>query len=148
MSRLERCTRLGRVSTLLEVQQPSDTTFRLYDYGRPRELHLEEGMSVIKLQNNSGKVQPVAGSSGNCLIDVPHFRVVRYDALEAQPVRLNAVQSAACLVALEGDAIVENHAGAVRLSRGAAVVVPASLEGVEVRGTCSFVHCTVPLNAS
>lgn len=37
---------IGAGITLVEVQQNIDLTYRLYDYGRPRELHLEEGMAV------------------------------------------------------------------------------------------------------
>lgn len=37
---------LGPGLTLIEVQQNVDLTYRLYDYGRPRELHLEEGIAV------------------------------------------------------------------------------------------------------
>lgn len=37
---------IGAGLTLIEVQQNVDLTYRLYDYGRPRELHLEEGVAV------------------------------------------------------------------------------------------------------
>jgi mannose-6-phosphate isomerase len=37
---------IGAPLALCEIQQKSDTTYRLYDYGRPRELHLEEGLEV------------------------------------------------------------------------------------------------------
>lgn len=37
---------IGVGLSLIEVQQQSDTTYRLYDYGRPRELHLEDGIDV------------------------------------------------------------------------------------------------------
>ncbi len=37
---------IGAGVSLIEVQQNSDITYRLYDYGRPRELHLEAGMAV------------------------------------------------------------------------------------------------------
>lgn len=37
---------IGAGITLVEVQQNSETTYRLYDYGRPRELHLDEGIKV------------------------------------------------------------------------------------------------------
>lgn len=40
---------LGAGLSLVEIQQNSDTTYRLYDYGRPRELHLEEGLAVADL---------------------------------------------------------------------------------------------------
>lgn len=33
---------------LLEVQEPSDITYRLYDWGRPREIHVEKGLEVVK----------------------------------------------------------------------------------------------------
>jgi mannose-6-phosphate isomerase len=37
---------IGAGITVIEVQQNSDTTYRLYDYGRPRELHLDDGVAV------------------------------------------------------------------------------------------------------
>jgi mannose-6-phosphate isomerase len=37
---------IGGGISLLEFQQNSDVTYRLYDYGRPRELHLDDGISV------------------------------------------------------------------------------------------------------
>jgi mannose-6-phosphate isomerase len=40
---------LGAGLTVVEIQQHSDTTYRLYDYGRPRELHLEAGLAVSDL---------------------------------------------------------------------------------------------------
>ena len=36
---------IGAGVTICEIQQNSDITYRLYDYGRPRELHLEHGWS-------------------------------------------------------------------------------------------------------
>ena len=51
---------IGPGVVLLETQQTSDTTFRLYDYGRQRELHLEQGLRVLKAQTAAGKVKPRA----------------------------------------------------------------------------------------
>jgi mannose-6-phosphate isomerase len=45
--------------TLVEVQQNSDTTYRLYDYGRDLELHLEQGMKVA--HPNPFTIQPIVG---------------------------------------------------------------------------------------
>ncbi len=47
---------LGPGSIIVETQQQSDTTYRLYDYGRRRELHLKEGFAVLKESVASGKV--------------------------------------------------------------------------------------------
>jgi mannose-6-phosphate isomerase len=40
---------IGAGLTICEIQQRSDITYRLFDYGRPRELHLEHGLSVADL---------------------------------------------------------------------------------------------------
>jgi mannose-6-phosphate isomerase len=40
---------IGAGITLVEIQQNADVTYRLYDYGRPRELHLDDGVSVSLL---------------------------------------------------------------------------------------------------
>ncbi len=40
---------IGAGITLAEIQQNADVTYRLYDYGRPRELHLDDGISVSNL---------------------------------------------------------------------------------------------------
>ena len=39
---------IGAGVSLIEIQQTSDITYRLYDYGRPRELHLERGIAVAR----------------------------------------------------------------------------------------------------
>lgn len=41
---------IGAGVTLVEIQQNADVTFRLYDYGRPRDLHLAEGVAVSKAE--------------------------------------------------------------------------------------------------
>jgi mannose-6-phosphate isomerase len=41
---------IGPGLTLIEVQQNVDLTYRLYDYGRPRELHLEDGIAVSRAE--------------------------------------------------------------------------------------------------
>lgn len=66
---------IGAGVSLIEVQQNSDITYRLYDYGRPRELHLEEGMAVSKGETYDlaawHKVIPSRGSQR--LVDGPLF---------------------------------------------------------------------------
>jgi len=46
---------IGAGLTLCEIQQHSDVTYRLYDYGRPRELHLEEGVRVSDLGSHAAR---------------------------------------------------------------------------------------------
>jgi mannose-6-phosphate isomerase len=65
---------IGAGITLVEVQQYADITYRLYDYGRPRELHLDAGVAVSKA---TPYTDPRSGSAvGNKqLVDGPYFRL-------------------------------------------------------------------------
>ncbi len=47
---------IGGGVVLVETQQTSDITYRMYDYGRGRELHIEDGLAATKLHTNAGKV--------------------------------------------------------------------------------------------
>lgn len=49
---------IGPNVALCEIQQYSDVTYRLYDYGRPRELHLEKGVAVSRLTPHPGASAP------------------------------------------------------------------------------------------
>lgn len=46
---------IGAGVMLLEIQESSDSTYRVYDYGRPRELHLEKALDVLNYKKSSGK---------------------------------------------------------------------------------------------
>jgi mannose-6-phosphate isomerase len=65
---------IGAGITLVEVQQYADITYRLYDYGRPRELHLDDGVAVSQAQPYADARSGTA--AGNMqLVDGPHFRL-------------------------------------------------------------------------
>ena len=146
---------LGPGSVIVETQQQSDTTYRLYDYGRPRELHLQDGLAAIKLKVGSGKVirpAPVEenGNRIERLIGAPYFVVDRYEAkqpLEFSTLDESGKDSVQILVAVEGCAIVESPgAEAVTLAKGDAVVVPSSVGAFNVRPQWSveFLRSRVP----
>ena len=67
---------IGPGISLLEVQQNSDITYRLYDYGRPRELHLEDGLRVAMRGAYDAALHTRARGAGyEELIEGPFFRV-------------------------------------------------------------------------
>jgi len=148
---------LGPGSVIVETQQQSDTTYRLYDYGRPRELHLKEGLAAVKLKSTSGKVvrpapTQVPGSNNRevPLVAAPYFVVDMFEMKEAQQLSIrdeSGKTSAQILVATEGCGVVE-AAGAepVTLAKGDAVVIPASVEKFIVRPqwTLEFLRARVP----
>ncbi len=74
---------IGAGITLIEIQQNSDTTYRLYDYGRPRDLHLEEGVAVANAvpfvdAPVPGEVEP----GRTILVEGPKFVVERWPGVD------------------------------------------------------------------
>ena len=68
---------IGAGISLLEFQQNSDVTYRLYDYGRPRELHLDEAINVAKAEPFPGRlVQSIRGKDQAMLVEGPHLRLM------------------------------------------------------------------------
>jgi mannose-6-phosphate isomerase len=128
---------LGPGSVIVETQQQSDVTYRLYDYGRPRELHLEDGIKAMREKTNSGKVIRPAPSAidgtrnrRSPLISSPYFAVEKFELKEHQEFHTNDSpnkSSVQILVALEGcGQVAVEGAPPVTLAKGDAVVVPAS----------------------
>jgi len=73
---------IGPGLSLVEVQQNSDTTFRLFDYGRPRELHLERAIEVAQGTPYGAEHRGTVAERGTTLIDGAHFRL---DRIEGAP---------------------------------------------------------------
>ncbi len=135
---------LGPGSVIVETQQQSDTTYRLYDYGRPRELHLKDGMAAVKEKVTSGKVlrpapsQIKGGKNRQVpLVAAPYFVVDMFEAKE--PLDLvtrddSGKSSVQILVAVEGCGVIEAQGmEPVTLAKGDAVIVPASIGSYRVR---------------
>src|ERR1039458_892282 len=66
---------IGRGMVLIETQQTSDITYRLYDYGRGRELHIAEGLGATSLRTAAGKVVPRTTDGPDVLVRSPYFEV-------------------------------------------------------------------------
>ena len=75
---------IGAGITLVEIQQNADITYRLYDYGRPRPLHLDDGVAVSVAvpytDKRSGNIE-----SGLCISDSPFFHMRHVTSIEEIP---------------------------------------------------------------
>jgi mannose-6-phosphate isomerase len=136
---------IGPGVVLLETQQTSDVTYRLYDYGRPRELHLEKGLQVMKAKTAAGKVAPKKMDGFTRLIEQKYFVVDRFDLASASEVNVSC-DGRGCLVGLSGSAVVRRGDGEVELKTAQAVVVPIGTADVTVQtdSSLSFVRCVAP----
>ena len=67
---------IGAGITLVEVQQNADITYRLYDYGRPRELHLEDGVAVSTAEPyRDARSGQIGLGELQQLVNGPHFNL-------------------------------------------------------------------------
>lgn len=74
---------IGAGVSLIEIQQNSDITYRLYDYGRPRDLHLDRAVAVARGEPYGKALRRQVASRGSqTLVDGPLFRL---DQLEGSP---------------------------------------------------------------
>ena len=113
---------IGGGIALCEVQQLSDITYRLYDYGRDRELHLEHAMAVSHREPRTGMVKP------ELLVDSAYFKTGR---LSVDGMWKSTVpQSNTIYVVLEG----EGRFAGKPFSAGDAWEVEAGAEPFEITG--------------
>jgi len=132
---------IGPGAILLEIQQNSDTTYRLYDYGRPRELHIDAGLKAVKESTHAGKVerrQPHTdkGKSQINLVTSPCFVVDKFSLSRPWEFRRphQKRHSVWCLVGIRGSGRVSSdNAPPISLNCGTAVVVPATVEKFTVK---------------
>jgi len=126
---------VGPNSIIVETQQNCDITYRLYDYGRPRELHLDRGMEAIKEKTHAGRVAPHTVQGRQVLVSSPCFIVEKYRidsrvTLESEPGK----SSVQVLVSVDGGAALECPGSQpLTFMRGEAVVIPASSPEVTLR---------------
>ena len=86
---------IGGGCSIIEIQQNSDITYRLYDYGRPRELHLDESIAVAKGEPYEEALRRHVPPGDATLVSGPHFRL---DQVEGLPTTAQAAHYLGCLL--------------------------------------------------
>jgi mannose-6-phosphate isomerase len=124
---------IGPGVVLLETQQTSDITYRLYDYGRPRELHVEQAIHATRYMTAAGKVAPTRNGDGTLLIEQKYFAVDRFVLSPGQAVELQATGTPHTLVLIEGDAEICAAQASLGCRPGRAAIVPAGVPGYTLR---------------
>lgn len=127
---------IGPGAVIVETQQNSDTTYRLYDYGRPRTLHIAEGLRAAKEQTRAGKVLagPVESTAGKTqvnLITSPDFIVDKFRLEQAWQFQRpqHAQRSVWCLVATAGCGVIDSPgAPPITFATGEGVIMPAAVD--------------------
>ncbi|WP_158786028.1 type I phosphomannose isomerase catalytic subunit [Granulicella sp. L46] len=134
---------IGPGMVILETQEYSDITYRLYDFGRPRELHVDAGLAVTRTSSSAGLVAPVAMDGFTRLVASDYFVVDRFAATNAG-VALGLSGKMQMLFALGEGVLVDGAERLVGLDPWRVLVLPA--EGVEysLRGVGEVIRIAQP----
>ena len=150
---------LGAGILVAEVQTPSDTTYRVFDFnrvdattGKPRALHVEQAMACIDFDGTAAEPPPrghVAGPHATVsrLVDCPYFRLekVRFTEGVEQPVPYN---DPVVWMMLEGRAELKvDGQPATAVGKGDTVLLPASLANpvLKTMSDCMWLEVTFPV---
>lgn len=130
-------------SLIYEVQQTSDTTFRLYDWdrcdaqNRPRALHIDEAMQVIDMQGNlSYRIDPVVteycGYSHSLRVACRYFAVEEYRFFKPMEIRPIIRKSFRVVTVIEGTASVRYGNSENTLEKGRTILIPGILKEISI----------------
>ena len=141
---------IGKGILLAEVQQSSNVTYRVYDYGRlqngkPRELHIEKALDVLNLRRMDLKedYSPSKGENGRTVLSsCDIFTVSRLDVEESRPVTAGET-SFVSLVALDGNGVLCHKDSVLTFYKGESVFLPAGLGEVEILGNVSVLETRI-----
>lgn len=128
---------IGAGCVILEVQQTSDITYRIYDYnrvdadGKQRELHTDLAADAIDFEQwENEKIVPHPATDGapQRLITCDYFAVDIVSLAHEQTMELVALDSFVLLTALEGSARCCYDGGEIELAVGETVLIPAEMD--------------------
>ncbi len=150
---------IGSGILVYELQEYSDVTYRMYDYGRlssdgkPRQLHVDRSLDVTRYepsyQVKARSVQLVDGPdfSDRCLVACQHF--VTRELCFGEQYALSGKTQSSCIILTSLGAQVEVSYGAEllcseRLQRGQTMILPAALGDYRIEGRGLLLFSYVP----
>ena len=132
---------IGSGSFIAEIQQTSNITYRIYDYGRvgadgkPRELHTEQAKGAIDyavLPDYRTHYTPCRDTRVE-LVSCPYFTTSLFDLTREQTLDLSARDSFVVVMCLEGRGTLTDESGeTVPVHQGETVLVPAAAQSLRM----------------
>lgn len=131
---------IGKGILICEIQQNSNTTYRVYDYdrrdacGNLRELHIEQAIEVSDL------VPPLKKEMGseNTLASCKYFTVEKYDIKDRLEIKITE-ESFKSVIVLSGSGELEYDGGKLTFEKGESIFVPAEDCVVNIKGECEVI---------
>ena len=137
---------------LAEVQESSNTTYRIYDYnrvgndGKPRELHVEDGAAVTKLEKYTQpdfcKGADLDTLERRLLADCPLFKVWKLD-LNGEISGIADENSFVSLLIMDGNGTLEVCGETVSLTKGESIFIPANAGEYKISGKMEIIETRI-----
>ncbi|MBU3570690.1 mannose-6-phosphate isomerase, class I [Priestia aryabhattai] len=138
---------LCKGTLVLETQQSSDTTYRVYDYdrlgqdGKLRDLHIEKAVEVTTVPHTATKVEPtldqVTGAVVTTFVEEDYFSVYKWDVQEEA--ELTQAGSFTLASVIEGSGTLITIEGEFPLQKGDHFILPAAVETFKIEGSLSII---------
>jgi len=141
---------IGRGNFVLEIQEASDITYRIYDYdrrdaqGNPRHLHIEESVDSITYNDTEMSVDHFEPKAGEEIVmeSCPFFTATLMEIEGTTSLKLAGRDSFSVVISTRGNAVLTAPDGSKTiLNQGETVLVPASMESLDI--TASGDSCEI-----
>lgn len=132
---------IGGGAFIVEIQETSDITYRIYDYdrvdaqGKKRELHTEQSKEAIDYERREDlKVEyDVIENEPVEIVSCTHFTTSVYDMSESINCDYSELDSFVILICIDGECdVTDNEGNEVRLSKGETILLPAAIQEVNI----------------
>lgn len=142
---------IGAGCYLAEIQQTSDVTYRIYDYGRRdkdgnlRELHSKEAAESIdyRVLPDYRLAYTPKKNEGQTLVECPYFNTAVYDLNEPMQIDYSELDSFVILIGLKGEGRLNIDGEEVSFGKGETILLPAYINNVRAEGTVKFLETFV-----
>ena len=144
---------IGAGNLLVEIQQSSDITYRVWDYNRQdadgnlRQLHVQEAREVLDFNVREGKVQetPCVGPGLTQLVTCDVFDVQLLKVVRHHTMLMPSPHSFVAAVCIKGELTMQVEGmPRAELRQGETALIPAMADRVEMKGTAELLLTTVP----
>lgn len=132
---------------IAEIQQSSDTTYRVYDYNRGREIHVEKALDVIdfslKGENTQGITIKNDGYDKTYLCLREYFTIQKYE-VNTSVKEASDEDRFYLFTCVDGEGTIKYNGGEEKISMGDSIFIPASLGEYELCGKFTLLKSYVP----
>jgi len=132
---------------IAEIQQSSDTTYRVYDYNRGREIHVEKALDVIDFSLEGKNSQGITMKNDNydktvlCLSEF--FTIQKYE-VKTSVKEASDKERFYLFTCVDGEGTIKYNGGEERILMGDSIFIPATLGEYELVGNFTLLKSYVP----